>query len=178
MKKLIGLAGPARVGKSTVAEILCNRFNFEERAYADPLKRSLMELTGLGKDYFYDQDFKHEFHPLIGMSPRMLMQLFGTEFVRNTIRKDFWVERMRWDLKRSYGNQVISDVRFDDEADLIRDLGGTVIILSRDGFAHNAEHLSEAGITKRDGDLPIYMINDVIRAEYQVTEMLRDLKLV
>ncbi len=178
MRKLIGLAGPAMVGKSTVAEILRSRFNFEERAYANPLKKALMELTGLGKDYFYDQDFKHEFHPLIGMSPRILMQLFGTEFVRDTIRKDFWVERMKWDLKRSYGNQVISDVRFNDEANLIRDLGGTVIILSRDGFTYSAAHFSEAGIEQLDGDIQIHLANDVTSAEYQVTEMLRDLKLI
>ena len=80
-QKLIGLAGPGLVGKSTTAETLTTFHGFEEKAFADPLKESLMALTGLDRKYFYDQEFKHEHVELIGMTPRKLMQLYGTEFV-------------------------------------------------------------------------------------------------
>lgn len=168
MNQLIGLAGPALVGKSTMAEMLCREYGFEEKAFADPLKESLMALTGLGRKYFYDQNFKHKHHQLIGMSPRKLMQLFGTEFVRNTIRKDFWVERMRHELSGAVGSQVISDIRFNDEADLIRSQGGIVVILKREGIEDESGHESESGIRTAISDVCVYVPNGIKQAEFEM----------
>ncbi len=171
--KLIGLAGPRLVGKSTVANMLERRYGFEEKAFADPLKESLIALTGLDRKYFYDQEFKHEHVELISMTPRKLMQLFGTEFVRDTVRKDFWVARMRERLEAAEKAQVISDIRFEDEASLIRELGGVVIVLSRAGVVDESGHKSEEGLRSNDEDLKILLPEGITEADYLVAEILK-----
>ena len=174
MSRLIGLAGPARVGKSTTADTLCREDGYVELAFADPLKESLIALTGLDRKYFYDQKFKHAYVELIQMSPRELMQIFGTEFVREKVRRDFWVARLRERiLDAEYINKiVVSDIRFNDEAALIRELGGNVIILSRDSIDYDLDHASEAGITKTAGDILITLPEGLDKAEEAVIDIL------
>lgn len=173
-QRLIGLAGPGRVGKSTTAKMLVDCCGFEEKAFADPLKEALMALTGLESKYFYDQKFKHEYVELIGMTPRKLMQLFGTEFVRNTVRKDFWVARMRERLEAAECPQVVSDVRFEDEAKLIRELGGRIVVLSRTGVIDDAGHSSEVGLENCYMDLMIQLPEGIMKANLFTANILRE----
>ncbi len=172
MKRLIGFAGPARVGKSTSAYMLCKKYDFEERAFGDPIKEAMISLTGLDRKYFYDQSFKHNYLPLIGMSPRKLMQLFGTEFVRDMVSEDFFVKIMYEKLRTTTMNQVISDVRFAEEAEIIRHLGGTVVILSRDSVEVDTSHRSEEGITVQLKDMFINLPEGIEEANRELTRIL------
>lgn len=135
---LIGLAGQIESGKTTAADYLNEHHEYSIASYATPLKMACVELTGLPIEYFTDKDLKKEVQ-WFGKTPRQLMQMFGTEFVRNMIHPDFWIKRMKQKLTTgmtslniTHGyNVVIDDVRFANEAELIHDLGGKVIHIFR-----------------------------------------------
>jgi len=144
-RRIIGLAGPAFVGKTTIADSLLNH---RKISYAKPLKDALISLTGLPPKVFYDKDEKLVPQELFdGKTSRKIMQLFGTEFCRNMIAKDFWIRLMRKKLTdHKHTSFVIDDVRFQDEADLIIELGGIVVNLTRDGVEFSRDHESEMGV--------------------------------
>lgn len=143
---LIGLAGPAGVGKSTIADYFSLYQGYKVLSFAEPLKLSLMQLTGLNKEYFYDIKLKESLIPGLNYTPRALMQKFGTEFVREMIDYNFWIWRMRNQISEySHKKLIIDDVRFHNEASLIRGNGGAVLHLDRNFESptkHN-EHQSE-----------------------------------
>ena len=142
---LIGITGTAGVGKSTLAEHFKKFKNFEVLSYAGPLKEALCALTGLPMEHFTVTE-KKEVPLEFGKSPRELMQLMGSEFVRNTVDENFWIWRMKNQInERESKDIIIDDIRFPNEAELVRRMGGRVIHLKRNfesPTVHNG-HASE-----------------------------------
>lgn len=144
--RLIGLTGLPRSGKDTAAEYLVRAEGYTRRAFATPLKeaaalllnREVYEMEG-------QQGFDREaLLPEWGFSTRWFLQRFGTECMRNQIDQDFWIKRMRSSLLAG-GSHVITDVRFQNEADLVHELGGQIIEISRPKSA-GSSHISDAGV--------------------------------
>lgn len=155
---LIGFTGKIKSGKTTVAKLLEKKHGFVIKPYAAPLKAALVQLTGLPMEYFTDQSLKEEALDF-GKSPRELMQLMGTEFVRNMVYEDFWIWRMEQELRQTSSdyNIVIDDCRFPNEVELVRKMGGLVIHLRRDyriPTVHGA-HKSEQVLPQLPGDIVI-----------------------
>lgn len=152
MKTLIALAGPAGAGKSTAAEILAREHGFHRERFAAPLKamfRSLLWCANLGQeeiDRMTEGDLKQTPHPaLMGRTPRHAMQTLGTEWARDTISPDLWVglARRRIEPMRRRGKAIaFEDCRFENEAQLVRALGGVVIRLEGRGGIPG-DHASE-----------------------------------
>lgn len=145
---IIGLSGPAFVGKSTVAGNIIERHGGVVLSYASPLKDALITLTGFDRKIFTDKDEKLIPRMLFGgKSSRQVMQLFGTEFCRMMLREDFWLILMSCRIANYPDeNIVIDDVRFQDEANLIQESGGFVIELSRASVKYDRSHASEQGV--------------------------------
>lgn len=150
MNHLVGITGKAGSGKDTVAEILRTRRGYQTIAFADPLRAGLTTMFGLSQEH-YAHPQKEQPLPIIDKSPRELMQLLGTEWGRQLIHPDIWVMlamRRIADIRdRSPGaNIIVTDVRLDNEAQMIRKLGGEIWLIQRNdsGTAHT--HSSENGI--------------------------------
>lgn len=144
--KIIGLTGLPRSGKDTAAEYLVRAERYSRRAFATPLKeaaavllrRELWEMEG-------QQGFDREaLLPEWGFSTRWFLQRFGTECMRNQIDQDFWIKRMRVSMVPE-GRYVITDVRFQNEAALIHELGGQIIEIMRPGLVRST-HVSDNGV--------------------------------
>ena len=157
---LIGITGRAGTGKDTASALLRAKHAFRQIAFADPLRAMLKAGFDLA-----DNDFlpgrKEELLPNIGKSPRQLMQLLGTEWGRQMVDANVWVTlaeaRIRADLLAGRF-VVVSDVRMENEADMIRKLGGVVIHLHRAAARRVAEHSSERGIGFGPGDVEMLNI--------------------
>jgi hypothetical protein len=85
---------------------------------------------------------------LAGQTPRHAMQTLGTEWGRQCIAPDLWVALCRREIALCLAqgeSVVVDDVRFENEAAVIRALGGCVLSIDR---AENADksHVSEAGV--------------------------------
>lgn len=75
--------------------------------------------------------------------------MLGTEWGRSCYPQ-IWVDYLHTTATRllDEGKSVIvSDVRFDDEAACVRDLGGYVVHVIRPGITTKTDHVSEQGVT-------------------------------
>jgi hypothetical protein len=138
-KMWIGLAGKKRSGKSTIGRMIA-RYGYIECALADPIKRCVDNLFC----WIVSDDNKDQVYPGWEFSPRKAYQLFGTEFGR-ALRHDLWTFYADRYFS-GYKNVVVTDIRFDDEAEWIRNKGGVVIHLMREVDCDDC-HESENGIT-------------------------------
>lgn len=147
---LIGLAGAAGAGKGSVANFLVAK-GFTEIAFADPIYAAISGMTGISIAKLKDRSLKERPIQGIGKSPRELLQLFGTEFGRNMIRESVWIDIAMRRAAEVGCSVVITDVRFDNEADAIRISGGAIWKVVRDApsclSGDTAKHASEAGIS-------------------------------
>lgn len=136
---IVGLVGFIGSGKGTVGDILEQK-GFIKDSFAKPLKdacsvifgwpRELLEGdTALSRkwreepDTFWSEKFGKEF------SPRLALQLMGTEAGRNVFHTDLWVISL---LNRAKGKDVVvTDVRFRNEIKYIQDNGGIIVRVKR-----------------------------------------------
>jgi hypothetical protein len=137
---LIGLIGQKQTGKDTFADYLVKTRGFKKLAFAEPVKQVCQILFHLEPEQVYDPRLKEVVDERWGLSPRQMMQKVGTDMVRNMLGNDFWVKHM--DISYSKGSIVISDVRFKNEAEWVKDRGG-VLIRIVDGSHHCDHHPSE-----------------------------------
>ncbi len=156
--KLIGLAGRAGTGKDTLAGLILECVTGHQRAFADPLRRAAREIFGLTQDQMTDRVLKEQVIPYWNRSPRQLLQLLGTEAVRDIFGPDTWVKRAELTLEsllRVEADQplpadvvIYTDCRFADEARWVRSLGGIVIEIMRPGVSPVASHSSEQALPR------------------------------
>lgn len=151
--KLFGVAGLAQSGKDTVSNMLGRHYEADLIAFADPIK--LMLEIGLGityKDlYFGDKTGIQEKY---GVSVRHMMQSLATEWGRKYIGEDVWLRAVELHILAN-GNdvQVVTDVRFENEANWIREHGTLIHIHGRGGIPGN--HVSEGGLLVGKSDIVI-----------------------
>lgn len=81
--------------------------------------------------------------PDLMQTPRQLLQVLGTDLIRTHISDQYWIEALE-SLIKPGSNYVIHDVRFQNEADLIRNkLLGKVLIVERPRVDQADYHVSE-----------------------------------
>lgn len=157
MKSLIALTGKAGAGKDTVADFLWMEYGFQKMSFADPLRDAAQAIFGLAPSLFTDRQLKEQVLPEWGMSPRKLLQLLGTEAVKPLFGADIWIKRFMksYRLIEDTDNVVISDCRFNLEAEAIRARGGIVVHLLRpeQPLIPESGHVSEAGVVFGPGDI-------------------------
>lgn len=161
---VIAFAGVAGSGKTTAAMHLLNTHGYVRTRFADPLK-AMLRAIGLGSEEL-DGWLKEKPMALLGgKTPRHAMQTLGTEWGRECIGKTFWenlwIERASECLDMG-GRVVVDDVRFANEAEAVRRLGGMVVgITGRGGIAgsHSSEVIDfPVDVTiENDGDLSAFL---------------------
>lgn len=166
---IIGISGYIGSGKDTVAKImqyLDQHYDgsFEEwdrssnfhkavydkkgkwqlRKWAGKLKEVATLLTGIPVENFEDQEFKKtEMGAMWGMSVREFLQKLGTEGLRDGLHKNVWVNALMSEYKigkEGCPNWIISDTRFPNEAQAIKDVGGIVIRVNREAALQAPEN--------------------------------------
>ncbi len=146
--KLIGLCGAKGVGKSTYASYIASQ-DGHVYSFATPLKTMLMSV--FPKEYILTQKEVPIPNYPKHVTGRYLLQTLGTDWARKLITEDIWMlmlrERLETDMDKRGGLMVIDDLRFPNEAMMVRELGGEVWLVRRRGFKpSNDNHASEAGI--------------------------------
>jgi hypothetical protein len=127
---IIGIAGNLHCGKSTAAAYLAKEFNFAVHRFAGPIKKMGMCL-GLTPQQV-DGDLKETPSEILGgKTPRYFMQKLGTELGRDLIHPDLWLNAWVATMPKGFYGIVADDVRFPNEAQRIRSMGGFMIRIER-----------------------------------------------
>lgn len=136
--KFIGIAGRKRSGKDTAAIMLPR--GYRKLSFAKPIKamlRTLLTARGASNqlvERMMEGDLKEITSPLLGgHTPRHAMQTLGTEWGRQCISGTLWVDTALNEALATGECYVIPDVRFHNECDAIRAIGGVVIRVVRPG---------------------------------------------
>ena len=133
---IIGICGLIGSGKGTVADILVDQ-GFKKVSFADKLKDGVSTIFGWDRamlegdtdesrtwreqrDDFWSAETKME------VTPRLVLQLFGTDCMRNGFDDGVWVSLLKKTILENPGNYVVPDVRFENEIAMLRDIGGEV----------------------------------------------------
>lgn len=136
---IIGLHGRAGAGKDTAAEMLQSFLpegSTRTCAFATPLKEAAKIKFGLTDWHTNTQEGKREFVPYLGKTVRQLLELEGTEATRDVYGDNFWIWRMSQEVDKAFKENIkifiITDVRFENEAQFVRDNGGLIFQIDRE----------------------------------------------
>lgn len=144
---LIGFTGPAGAGKSTAAKALVEILGFKRISFADPLRAMLMGIGLTTEDTTIRKNEPIAW--LDGKTARQLLQTLGTEWGRQIVHPEIWIrhaeQRIDYFKTTRVPGIVFDDVRFDNEAQMIRDAGGFVIRIRRN-VGELMTHASEKGV--------------------------------
>ena len=142
----IGILGNIGSGKNTVAQYLATQ-GCIPTSFAGPIKDLCTSVFGWPRDMLEGEtDESREFRENIDLywskklgipyfTPRLALQLIGTEVMRDHFHPDIWLNSLEYRVKKLHNENecvVISDVRFKNELDLIKRVGGTTILVQRD----------------------------------------------
>lgn len=185
---IIGLTGRAGCGKDTVADFLCEAHGFVKIALADPIREGAKAMFGLTDEQLHRRDLKEQPIDWIGHSPRHILQTLGTEYGRQYVSDDIWlrvagqrIERIRRSAPCMHvSGIVISDIRFENEADWLRNLGGHLWFVRRPGhnplMGKEACHASERAIQRKTDEAIISNYTTIDDLHFQVTEALLEIE--
>jgi len=171
---IIGLVGFIGSGKGTVGDLFSEK-GFYKDSFASPLKDAVSIIFGWPRellegdtevsrhwreqpDLYWSEKFDKDF------SPRIALQLMGTEAGRDVFHPDIWVISL---LNRSKDKDVVvTDVRFKNEINYIEDNGGIIVRVKRgkepdwfklaseanEGFYSALKGMEDLGIHKSEWD--------------------------
>lgn len=184
-RHILGIAGGIGVGKDTIAEYIAKKYGLRTRAFADDLKNWVAGLFGWGYEHMYG-DLKGVVDPKWNISPRKALQILGTEGCR-ALCNDIWLIKMQdWidHFLPPTDGLIITDIRFENEASFVRNLGGNVIHVtgpsrgSAIASQSDKRHASEQRLIVEKGDFEISNRGALAETFKNIDEMLEDLGMV
>lgn len=139
---ILGVTGFIGSGKDTVADYLCTFHGFKRVSFAASLKdavsavfgwdRELLEgSTKTSREWREQKDEWWSNRLQMDITPRWVLQYWGTDVLRNHFHTGIWVASVENKLRQTKDNIVITDCRFANEVRAIKDVGGTTMRISR-----------------------------------------------
>lgn len=140
---IIGIAGFQGSGKDTIADYLCNIYGFKRDSFAATLKDAVSAIFGWDRELLEGRTTEsRKWRETVdewwanrlgmpGLTPRLVLQKWGTEVARKAWHDDTWIASLENKLNRAHNDIVITDVRFPNEIKAIKDAGGIVIRVVR-----------------------------------------------
>jgi hypothetical protein len=139
---IIGICGFIGSGKDTIADYLVNFHEFRRESFANTLKdavsavfgwdRTLLEgRTKEAREWREQVDFWWSNRLGRQITPRWILQYWGTEVCRKGFHDDIWIASLENKLRHSKDHVVISDCRFPNEISSIRNAGGKIVWVNR-----------------------------------------------
>jgi hypothetical protein len=140
---IIGICGFIGSGKDTIADYLVNSHEFRRESFANTLKDAVAAVFGWDRTMLEGRtkearEWREQVDPwwaerlaMPTLTPRWILQYWGTEVCRKGFHDDIWIASLENKLRNSKDNVVISDCRFPNEIASIRRAGGIVVRVKR-----------------------------------------------
>lgn len=140
---IIGFVGFIGSGKDTAADYLVNSHGFRRDSFANTLKDAVSHVFGWDRTMLEGRtkqarEWREQVDPwwaerlnMPNLTPRWVLQQWGTEVCRKGFHDDIWIASLENKLRNTKDDIVISDVRFPNEIQAIHSAGGKVIRIKR-----------------------------------------------
>ena len=140
---VVGIVGFIGSGKDTVADYLVNFHEFRRESFASTLKDAVAAVFGWDRTMLEGRtaearEWREQVDPwwaerlaMPTLTPRWILQYWGTEVGRRSFHDDIWIASLENKLRNSKDSIVVSDCRFPNEIDSIKQLGGKIIWVQR-----------------------------------------------
>lgn len=141
--KIIALVGLIGSGKDTVADFLVDDFDFKRESFAGTLKDTISAVFGWDRELLEGKTaaarvWREEVDEwwstrlnIPNLTPRYVLQYWGTEVCRVGFHTDIWVASLESKLRNSQYNTVITDCRFPNEINSLKKNGAKIIWVKR-----------------------------------------------
>lgn len=170
MKTLIVVTGTKRSGKDTMGDYLVKQYGYSKAQPFACFKTAIQQWFGFSEEQMNGK-LKEVVDERWGVSPRALLQIFGTDLMRKDLNfyfpeldkkvgKSLWAKIFKdWYLRQPDGDYVVCDWRFPEEQSELQDLENIkfVRIVNPRTFS-NDKHISEQAIYTLNPDFEI--LND------------------
>lgn len=187
--QVVGLSGFARSGKDATAKVLVEKYGFTQVAFADKLREFLYAMDPYvsggfdsrfgGTEYRRVQSVIDTFgwdgykESPYGPDIRRSLQRLGTEAGRQTLWDTIWIDAAFAGLPDD-AKVVVSDARFFNEFDAVRERGGEVWRIERPGVGPANDHASEMEAITYEFDRTINNSRDLSYLEDMIDLCYRD----
>lgn len=140
---IVGVAGFIGSGKDTIADYLITFKGFRRMSYAGTLKDAISSIFGWDRELLegttkYSREWRDQVDTwwaerlqIPHLTPRWVLQQWGTEVGRRAFHDDIWIASIENQLRSVKDDIVISDCRFPNELKSIKRAGGITIRVSR-----------------------------------------------
>jgi hypothetical protein len=140
---IIGICGLIGSGKDTIADYLQNIHQFRRESFAHTLKDAVASIFGWERELIegrtrQSREWREQIDPwwserlnMPTLTPRHVLQVWGTEVARRGFHDDIWIASLENKLRKTTDDVVISDCRFPNEIAAIRRAGGLVVQVHR-----------------------------------------------
>jgi hypothetical protein len=186
---IVGMVGHLRAGKDSVAAHLIKDYGFARYAFADVLKDAALHLDPIvqveaqtaygygygGGLYEYAEVVETRLTEVVGAmgwdaakaipEVRRTLQEYGMSI--RAIDPLFWVRAAMGRLVHDTRPVVVTDVRFPNEVDAIRDKGGIIVRVTRPG-ANGDNHISERALNDTRADYTLNNDGTLTQLAYQI----------
>lgn len=170
-QRLISFSGALRSGKDAAADYLVGHFDFVKMGMSDVLNDVMMVLNPW-TDLDYERPRRYaEVVQIYGYTEakkdpevRRLLQVLGTEIGRNMLGENIWVDSMANRIRTALGegeDVVVTGVRFPNELQMIRSLGGKPVWINRPSEQAAPEHAAHASERSLDATHFAIQINNI-----------------
>lgn len=177
---IVGLVGYIGSGKGTVGDILVREHGYRQFAFADALKdavatiftwpRGLLEGDSNASRTFREKVDPWWSHKLgYEVTPRLILQRFGTEACRHGIADNIWIAALEKRI-HGYDDVVLTDVRFPNEIDFVRSVGGVIVRVKR-GEDPTPEELASKHVSETAWN---YVVPDIVIDNDGTLEQLKE----
>ena len=135
---IIGICGFIGSGKDTVANYLVDKHNYQRDSFAGALKDAVASIFGWDRQLLEgatseSREWREQVDAwwaerlnMPELTPRWVLQYWGTEVCRKSFHNDIWIASLEHRLLQQDSDIVISDVRFPNEVEVIKKAGGKV----------------------------------------------------
>lgn len=160
---LIKRHGFKRIGLADKLKDICSEvFEIPRKDMDDPFKKeylfkkelkiSIENIDSLlrrvqrdGFEFNFEDTFRDickNFHGKTLTSIRDILQTVGTDIYRNFIQDNIWLEYIKKEIIPT-SNIVITDARFKNERDFLKEIGAVLVLIKRPGYENASTHISE-----------------------------------
>ena len=168
---IIGFVGFIGSGKDTAADYLVNFHGFRRDSFANTLKDAVAAVFGWDRTLLEGRtkearEWREQVDPWWAerlnkptLTPRWILQQWGTDVCRKAFHNDIWVASVENKLSKSKEDTVITDCRFANEVSGIKRAGGMTIRVSR---GPNPAWFNAAVAFNKGPDNPLYAASKAV----------------